>query len=317
MMMPSVGRGGRLRYIVAARDDLSGAACGRKLEGATAKKVAQFFLEDIIYQYGYIGLIITDNGPECKGAFEELTRRFGIPHAKIMPYNSKANGVVERGHFIIREAILKLCQGSPNKWPQFVHQAFFADKVTTRKATGFSPFYLLHGTDPVLPFDLTEATYLVSGFTENMTTSDLLALRIRQLSKLDEDVEKAARTIAKSRFRSKEEFERRYKRRFTQKEFKTGSMVLVRNSKVKDELDRKYKPRYLGPFIVVRRTQGGSYILKELDGTISRRGVAAFRLLPYFSRSGEPIPPDALMDTALNEESGSEDGSSESSEESD
>ena len=64
----------------------------------------------------------------------------------------------------------------------------------------------------------------------------------------------------------------------------------MRNSRVEKELDRKTKPRYLGPFEVLRRTQGGSYILKEMDGTVSRRGVAAFRLLPYHARKGIPLP---------------------------
>ena len=39
---------------------------------------------------------------------------------------------------------------------------------------------------------------------------------------------------------------------------------------------------------------GGSYILKEMDGTVSRRGVAAFRLLPYHARKGIPLPIDDL-----------------------
>jgi len=51
--------------------------------------------------------------------------------------------------------------------------------------------------------------------------------------------------------------------------FKPGDLVLICNSQVEKELDRKSKPRYLGPYEVVRRTQGGSYVLKEMDGTIS------------------------------------------------
>ena len=59
-------------------------------------------------------------------------------------------------------------------------------------------------------------------------------------------------------------------------------------------LDQKTKPRYLGPFEVSRRTQGGSYILKEMDSTVSQQGVAAFRPLPYHAREGIPLPIDDL-----------------------
>ena len=76
-------------------------------------------------------------------------------------YNSRANGVVERGHYIIREAIVKSCQGKIKDWPNKVPLAFFADKITTSCVTGFSPYYLLHGVHPVLPIDLFEAIFLV------------------------------------------------------------------------------------------------------------------------------------------------------------
>lgn len=282
------------RYIVAARDDLTGATEGRALRKASARNLAKFFWEEIICRYGGIGSVVTDNGSETKGAFDEMMRRYQIPHIPISAYNSKANGVVERSHFITREALVKSCEGNINKWPEKVTHVFFADRVTTRRATGFSPYFLLYGVDPVLPFDLTEATYLVPGFRHGLTTIELLALRVRQLEKKEEDVDRAAETIRKSRMRSKEVFEMRYKRRLTKREYKEGELVLVRNKAIEEELDRKHKPRYLGPFAVVRRTKGGSYVLKELDGSVSRRGIAASRLLPYYARDGQPISPDDL-----------------------
>jgi transposase InsO family protein len=282
------------RYIVAARDDLSGSAEGRKLKKASARAVSQFIFEELICRYGSIAEIVTDNGSEVKGATSELLRRHGIPQIRISPYNSQANGVVERGHFTIREAIIKACDGNISKWPDLVHHAFFADRVTVRKATGFSPYYLLYGVDPVLPLDLFEATYLVSGFHKNLSTPELIALRIQQLSKHDDDIKQAAEMLYHSRFKSKLEFERRFQKRLWRGEYYPGDLVLVRNTRIEKELDRKTKPRYLGPYEVVRRTKGGSYVLKELDGTLSRRGVAAFRLLPYHSRDGKPIPPYQL-----------------------
>jgi hypothetical protein len=93
-----------------------------------------------------------------------------------------------------------------------------------------------------------------------------------------------ATTIAKSRFRSKEYFEKHFKRRIKTQTFSPGDLVLVRNNRVEDELNKKTKPRYLGPYEVVQQTKGGSYVLKELDGTVSRRGVAAFRLTGSYPR---------------------------------
>ena len=93
----------------------------------------------------------------------------------------------------------------------------------------------------------------------------------------------------------KEEFERRYSRRMQTKDYEPGTLVLKRNTKIEKSLNRKVHPRYLGPYQVVRRTKGGSYILQELDGAIDRQGVAAFRLLPYHSRNDRQL--QAIMDS--------------------
>ena len=272
------------QFVVAARDDLSRASEGRALRNTKAKTLSQFFWEDIICRYGAIGQVVTDNGPEVSEEFSELTRRYGIPHIKISPYNSKANGVVERGHFIIRESIMKACQQHPKRWPEYVHHAFFADKVTVTRSTGMSPYYLLHGVHPVLPFDLTEMTILSEGYNSGMTTAELLAMRIRQLEKRQSDLDQAAQLLTETRMKSKEQFERRYQRRLRLSEYKPGTLVLVRNTQVEKSLNRKSKPRYLGPFQVVRVTQNNSYIVQELDGSIWRQKIAAFRIIPFIQR---------------------------------
>ena len=55
-------------YIVAAKDDLSGNSEGRCLRKKTSEDMACFFWEEILYRYGAIGEVITDNGKEIMGA---------------------------------------------------------------------------------------------------------------------------------------------------------------------------------------------------------------------------------------------------------
>jgi transposase InsO family protein len=272
------------KYIVAARDDLSGTCEAIPLRHATSKELAKFFWNYIYCRYGAPEKVITDNGPEVKGAFQTLLDRMGIPQIRISPYNHHANGVVERGHFILREAIIKSCKGDFKKWPDKVPEAVFADRVTVSRVTGFSPYFMLHGTDPLLPFDLTESTFLVTGFEPGMSTSELLALRIRQLSKLPDDIAQAAEVLKKARFASKAQFEQRFRKRLSRQEYKPGELVLVRNTAIEMSHDRKHKPRYLGPYQVVRQTRGKNYILQELDGAQHHPSYAAFRLLPYITR---------------------------------
>jgi hypothetical protein len=248
-MEPSQG----YHYIVAAKDDLTGVTEARPLRQIKAKQLARFFWEQIYCRYGAVETVVTDNGAEVQGAFDILVKRLGIPRVKISGYNKHANGVVERGHFILREAIIKSCEktpgGLPKNWPDQLPIAVFADRVTVNKVTGYSPYYLLHGVEPVLPFDLAEATFLVRGYKSGMSTSDLLVLRIRQLSKHDADIAAAAETLRQARIASREEFNKRFHARLIRQEHKSGSLVLMRNAK---DPRPKSEPRYFGPYEVIR-----------------------------------------------------------------
>lgn len=290
MKMPKAGK---LEWIVAARDDLSGTSECKALANNDSKSIAQFFLEQIICRYGNIGHVVTDNGTSLDGVFAYLLEKYGIPQARISPYNSQSNGVVERGHFIIREALVKACEGQLKEWPKMLPLAVFADRITTRRATGFSPFYLLHGVEPVLPFDIVEATFLVRGFTTNMSSIDLLALRIRQLEKRPSDILQAAETLRRHRFASKEQFERKYAMRMHNTAFTKGNLVLVRDVHLDKTVSiaRKVEDRYLGPYQVDRETKGKTYVLQELDGTYLRTPIAAYRLIPYYQRNKELVLP--------------------------
>jgi hypothetical protein len=309
----------KFHFIIAAKDDLTGVTEASAIRRNNAETIAKFFWEKIFCRYGAVGHVVTDNGPEVKGAFEILMRRMGIPQIHISPYNKHANGVVERGHFILREAIVRSCEkdnhGKIKNWPKYVDLAVFADRVTVSSVTGYSPFELLHGTLPLLPFDLSEATFMVDGFQSGMSTSDLLSLRIRQLQKLDEDLEQAAETLEKARLRSKQQFNKRYIRRLQKDEYKEGELVLVHNSRLEMTVSRfKVDPRYLGPYEVVKKTLGGSYTLKELDGAVHAQNYAAHRLIQYISRD-DPILYELADDAPVEEEADNWDQGSDSPDE--
>jgi hypothetical protein len=149
-----------------------------------------------------------------------------------------------------------------------------------------------------------------------MTTTELLALRIRQLERHDRDIAQAAETLKRARFYSKEQFEKKFRKRLQKDVYRRGELVLIRNVSLESSVasSAKTDDRYFGPYEVDRKNQGGAYILKELDGTLCRQNpVAAFRLLPYITRD-HWFMQTGWMEDKEEAESNSDEGSESSTE---
>jgi hypothetical protein len=175
-------------------------------------------------------------------------------------------------------------------WNQVVHSVFWAERITIQKVTGLSPYFMMHGVKLIFPFDLAEAMFLTPLKHQGMlTTTELIAWRVRQLQKHTEDLEAIRERVVAARFKLIREFERHFRVNIKLHNFQPGAYVLVRNLKVEYELSKKTKPRYLGPMVVVCRTKGGSYMLAELDGTISKLRFAVFCIIPYYPRCNKRV----------------------------
>src|SRR5436189_1609094 len=128
-----------------------------------------------------------------------------------------------------------------------------------------TPYCIGHQVERSYHFHFAEATYLVPLLDAPMSTEDLLAIRARQLQKRPEDLEAIKGWILKAQQESVRQFVEKHQHQIQDFDFKPGALVLVRNSAIESDLDRKSKPRFFGPMVVVNRTTRGAYKLAELD----------------------------------------------------
>ena len=292
-------KAGGHKHVAHIRDSLSRWFEWRPLRKETGHTLGQFLFEEVLCRWGPLREIVTDNGTPWVKALDHLRDKYGIHHIRISPYNSQASGVVERQHRTIRESIVKACEGQIKRWLTVAAYCFWADRITTRQSTGHSPYYMAHGVEPVMPFDITEATYLVPELANPLTTDELIALRAKQLEKRDEELEIMRKRLWNARKMAAEEFNRRFGRSIKTYDIKPGDLVLVRNSAQEADLGRKWKPRYLGPYVVVSRSDHGNFTLAEMDGSVSKLKFAAKRVIPYHIRESDEIPlPNESLDHA-------------------
>ena len=128
-------KSGGYKYIVFARDDLSGWVEGRALTAANSKNVAKFLYEDVISRHGCPMKIVVDGGSENKGFVEELLDCFRVRRIEISAYHPQSNGLVERGHAPIVNSLSKYCSQNKKAWYQYLALALWADRISVQRPT--------------------------------------------------------------------------------------------------------------------------------------------------------------------------------------
>ena len=279
--MPNV-RG--YKYLVIARDDLSGWIEGRPLKQKLAKHVGRFIWEDIICRFGLYGKLVVDGGRENMEFVKELTDKYGIKRIEISAYHPQANSV-ERGHQPIKDCLSKLANSGKGNWLENYHAAFWADRTTVRTPTGVSPFRFNYGYEPIMPIEEEVPSWSFLKWRDVQSTAELLALRTLQLQRRDEDHEEARLRLRRRREEGKEYFDATHVLHAAP--LQEGDLVLLHNTMRHKDMSRVQKMRFkwLGPYRIKEAIPvKGTYILEELNGAVLGGTVAGNRLKRFHAR---------------------------------
>lgn len=172
MHMP---KSGGFKYIIQGRCSLAHFVEFCMLRTETAVTLGEWLFKDIICRWGTLLEIVTDNGPAFVKAIGYLGKKYHIHHICISGYNSRANSLVERLHFDVRQALFKAVDGIELKWSKASYSVFWADCVMIRCQMGCSPHFTVTGTHPILLFNIAEVTYLIPPPSSTLSTTDLIA----------------------------------------------------------------------------------------------------------------------------------------------
>jgi hypothetical protein len=132
----------------------------------------------VLGRYGSPAEVLTDRGGEWHKEFQQLMLDCMIDHRHTSAQHPAANGLTERAVGTVKRALAKLCaeQHSQVEWDLHLPWLMLGYNASPQKSTGFAPFQLMHGLNPVVPPAIRERIEQPFEFADNDTVAaDFLA----------------------------------------------------------------------------------------------------------------------------------------------
>lgn len=126
----------------------------RAVSVASGQDVADFLYEEIVMRFGFPqrNTVLTDRGANFMSkVLRHYTKRVQVTHKLTSAFQPRTNGKCERLNGTLKQMLRKYTNGALHIWGHYLDAALFACGARTHSSTGYSPFFLTYGQDPILP----------------------------------------------------------------------------------------------------------------------------------------------------------------------
>ena len=281
------------KYIMTFIDLLTGwpeAFCTKDSTAATAAKV---FLHEIVCRYGRVERLHTDRGATfLSDLFREVTTRVACKQTFTTGRMPTGNARVERMHKTLENIIGCYISEDHRVWPDLVPIALWTLRSTISGRTGFAPYTLLFGTDPV-GMGFPEYSNAPDSLNENETFLEIRD-QIGMFRHLAKDVT--------------DEYEKEMRQRINERAnpalLYDGDLVYMHDPLCAENRTSKFSDRYRGPFRIIRVIGDNLVRIVSVEtGKVIPHLVNVAKLkrahLPWNPTVARPVQAEDLVDNEI------------------
>ena len=141
-------------------------------------------------RFGLPQTLISDQGAQFEGqVFSELLKLAGVKHARTNPYRPQTNGLIERQHRVMKEALAAHCEDRKEMWEDALGATLYGLRVAPGE-DGYTPAELVYGEQLAIPGllvdqELGDEDTPTSAFAKNLHSE--IKLMRRQLLTADDE----------------------------------------------------------------------------------------------------------------------------------
>jgi transposase InsO family protein len=163
---------GGFTHLLVAIDKFSKWIEARPITSIRSEKAVLFFT-DIIHRFGVPNCIITDNGTQFTGKkFLDFCNNHHIHVLWSAVAYPKTNGQVEHANGMVLQGLKPRIFDKLNKhgkkWAAELPSVLWSLRTTPSQATGFTPFFLVYGSEAMLPTDVGYGSPRLKAYNEKI-----------------------------------------------------------------------------------------------------------------------------------------------------
>eukprot|EP00253_Pinus_taeda_P028572 PITA_28572 len=245
---------------------------------ANDSTIIRFLEDNILSRFGCPEKIITDNAVAFKSRkMINFCHKFHITLGHSLAYYPQGNGLAESSNKSLINIINKVLEENKKSWHRKLTNALWADRLSTKKSIGTSPYELVYGMEARFPSSLGIPT--IKLLQEIQAKPNDIQRRINQtihLQKTREKVYDRAQIL-------QENLKKMFDKGAKAEDFCVGSKVLRWDSR-RGEKGKHAKFYFLwkGPFIISVVQGNNTYFLKSEDGSTAEEGPVNGRMLKHY-----------------------------------